>query len=225
LGIIEQKIVVDAKAIYSYDFSQRVTAAVRESGAKPERPRHCNRDETAKPLGDIPPGRRGSRMNGSQETGLRLRRLTCLRGRVWPVNQEGGPRRPLFPFPVCRAPARSGGLFRLAPTRFSAADASQAAPFEGLRHGTRTALPRRPRIFSATNDVSAFPPPETKTIPISPGPGAGLALSCRWSLSLFDFKNKQKGGELFIKKDPSERCDRKRNGEGRGLSPDRGGAL
>ena len=44
----------------------------RESGEKPERPRHCNRDESAK-YHCMDAGRCASRKNESQETGRKLK--------------------------------------------------------------------------------------------------------------------------------------------------------
>ena len=144
-----------------YAFSQRKAVALRESGAKPERPRHCNRDETAKPLGEISPGRRGSRMNGSQETGLRLRRLTYLRGRVWPVNREGGASSSSFPFSRLAGPPREAGAFFVRSRRVpSAAGASQAASLpRSSSGGLRQWGEDRPfsRAFPATEDVFSFP--------------------------------------------------------------------
>lgn len=56
------------RKIKMYNADDNRNADVRESGENPGRPRHCNRDETALPLNIS--GRRASRMNGSQETGL-----------------------------------------------------------------------------------------------------------------------------------------------------------
>ena len=57
-----------AHKIKMYNANDNLNTDVREPGEDPGRPRHCDRDENALPL--IFSGRRVSRMNGSQETGL-----------------------------------------------------------------------------------------------------------------------------------------------------------
>jgi hypothetical protein len=54
-------------------------SGTRESGEKPERPRHCNRDETARKSLFERMGRRGSRVIESQETSRNLFEACCAR--------------------------------------------------------------------------------------------------------------------------------------------------